>query len=129
VRSILPGMTDFPITELLDDATCVVWLEQHLHPTGLACPRCQSTDRRLFRRYEHFPAYRCRICQRTYTILTSNVFAKTRQSPPIISCCCARLPKVKVPHSSLVNSALVANASVNCVSRSKPIFTIRSLAN
>jgi transposase-like protein len=77
-------MIDFPITELLDDATCVAWLEQHLHPTGLACPRCQSTDRRLFRRHEHFPTYRFRNCQRTYTILTGSLFEKTRQSPATI---------------------------------------------
>ena len=77
-------MIDFPITELLDDATCVTWLGQQLHPTGLACPRCQSTDRRLFRRHEYFPTYRCRKCQRTYTILTGSVFEKTRQRPATI---------------------------------------------
>jgi transposase-like protein len=74
-------MIDFPITELLDDAVCVAWLEQHLR---LVCPRCQSTERRLFRRHDHFPTYRCRECQRTYTILTGTVFAKTRQSPATI---------------------------------------------
>ena len=77
-------MIDFPITELLDDATCVVWLEQHLHPTGVTCPRCHSTDRRLFRRHDYFPTYRCRHCQRTYTILTGSVFEKTRQRPATI---------------------------------------------
>jgi transposase-like protein len=77
-------MIDFPITELLDDAVSVAWLEQHLHPTGLVCPRCQSTQRRLFRRHDHFPTYRCRTCQRTYTILTGSVFEKTRQRPATI---------------------------------------------
>jgi transposase-like protein len=77
-------MIDFPITELLDDATCVVWLEQYLHPTGLVCPRCHSTNRRLFRHHAFFPTYRCRTCQRTYTILTQTVFAKTRQRPSTI---------------------------------------------
>ena len=84
MHGILPNMIDFPITELLDDATCVAWLEQHLHPTGLACPRCHSTDRRLFRKYPFFPTYRCPRCQRTYTILTGTVFVKTRQSPATI---------------------------------------------
>jgi transposase-like protein len=74
-------MIDFPITELLDVETCVTWLEQHLHPTGLVCPRCQGTDRRLFRKHSFFPTYRCRACQRTYTILTGSVFEKTRQRP------------------------------------------------
>jgi transposase-like protein len=77
-------MIDFPITELLDDVACVAWLEQHLHPTGLVCPRCQSSERRLFRRHDYFPTYRCRTCQRTYTILTTSVFEKTRQRPATI---------------------------------------------
>ena len=84
MHGILPGMIDFPITELLDDGVCVAWLEQFLHPTGLVCPRCQSTQRRLFRHHNHFPTYRCRQCQRTYTILTGTVFAKTRQQPATI---------------------------------------------
>jgi transposase-like protein len=84
VHGILPGMIDFPITELLDEASCVAWLEQYLHPTGLTCPRCHSTDRRLFRRHSYFPTYRCRACQRTYTILTGSVFEKTRQRPATI---------------------------------------------
>src|SRR6266487_1575425 len=62
----------------------VTWLEQHLHPTGLLCPRCQSSERRLFRQHLFFPTYRCRLCQRTYTILIGSVFAKTRQPPATI---------------------------------------------
>jgi len=77
-------MIDFPLTDLLDDAACAVWLEDYLHPTGLVCPRCHSTDRRLFRPHAFFPTYRCRECQRTYTILTDTVFAKTRQRPATI---------------------------------------------
>jgi transposase-like protein len=77
-------MIDFPMTDSLDDAACVTWLEQHLHPTGLLCPRCQSSERRLFRQHPFFPTYRCRLCQRTYTILTSSMFAKTRQPPATI---------------------------------------------
>ena len=84
MHGILPCMIDFPLTDLLDDTACVAWLEQHLHPTGLVCPRCQSTNRRLFRRHHHFPTYRCRDCQRTYTILTGTMFAKTRQRPATI---------------------------------------------
>jgi transposase-like protein len=84
VHGILPGMIDFPMTDLLDDAACGVWLEQYLHPTGLVFPRCQSADRRLFRRHTYFPTYRCRMCQRTYTMLTDTVFEKTRQRPATI---------------------------------------------
>lgn len=74
-------MIDFPITELLDDSVSLMWLEQHLHPGGLHCPRCGNTARRLFRAQGHFPAYRCRACEAYYTLLTETVFAKTRQRP------------------------------------------------
>jgi transposase-like protein len=74
-------MIDFPITELLDDSICLIWLERHLHPDGLRCPHCKSTVRRLFRHQGYFPAYRCRGCNGYYTLLTGTVFAKTRQRP------------------------------------------------
>jgi transposase-like protein len=73
-------MIDFPITDLLDDAECLVWLERHLHPHGFVCPHCSSSDRRLFRR-QRIPAYRCRACDGYYTIVTGTVFEKTRQRP------------------------------------------------
>jgi transposase-like protein len=74
-------MIDFSITDLLDDSSCMPWLERHLHPDGLKCPRCASTARRLFRTQGHFPAYRCRSCEGYYTLLTGTVFEKTRQRP------------------------------------------------
>jgi transposase-like protein len=74
-------MIDFPITELLDASICMIWLERHLHPDGFVCPHCGSTNRRLFRQQKHFPAYRCRDCDRYYTLLTGTAFEKTRQPP------------------------------------------------
>ena len=74
-------MIDFPIDELLDDCTCRLWLERHLHPDGLQCPHCRGTERRLFREQGYFPAYRCRACHGYYTLLTGTVFEKTRQRP------------------------------------------------
>jgi transposase-like protein len=74
-------MIDFPIDELLDEAACLQWLEQHLHPEGLRCPRCRASERRLFRPEATFPAYRCQQCDRYYTMLSGTVFAKTRQTP------------------------------------------------
>jgi transposase-like protein len=74
-------MIDFPMTGLLDDSICTIWLERHLHPDGLRCPHCRSPERRLFRAQGHFPAYRCRACDGYYTLLTGTVFAKTRQRP------------------------------------------------
>jgi transposase-like protein len=77
-------MIDFPITELMDDAACLVWLERHLHPSGFVCPHCRSSNRRLFRATQAFPAYRCRNCNGYYTILTDTAFEKTRQRPATI---------------------------------------------
>ena len=74
-------MIDFPITELLDASICMIWLERHLHPDGFVCPHCGSTNRRLFRQQKHFPTYRCRDCDRYYTLLTGTAFEKTRQPP------------------------------------------------
>lgn len=73
-------MIDFPITDLLGDAECLAWIERYLHPQGLVCPKCGSSDRRLFR-CQSVPAYRCRACHAYYTILSGTVFAKTRQRP------------------------------------------------
>lgn len=74
-------MIDFPIAEMLDDSICMLWLERHLHPDGVKCPHCGSTEGRLFRRQRYFPAYRCRACDGYYTLLTGTVFEKTRQRP------------------------------------------------
>src|SRR5690242_3870374 len=73
-------MIDFPITDLMDNAACVAWLEAHLHPDGFVCPHCGSCERRLFRQQGSFPAYRCRECDGYYTLLTGTAFAKTRQT-------------------------------------------------
>jgi transposase-like protein len=74
-------MIDFPIDDLLDPDACLAWLEQHLHPEGLRCPRCAAPERRPARRAAAFPGYRCRQCDRFYTLLTGTVFAKTHQPP------------------------------------------------
>jgi transposase-like protein len=74
-------MIDFPVTQLLDESICLIWLECHLHPEGFVCPHCGSSNRRLFREQRHFPAYRCRECDGYYTLLTGTVFEKTRQRP------------------------------------------------
>ncbi len=74
-------MIDFPIDDLMNEAGCLAWLERHLHPEGLRCPRCGASERRPFRPQATFPAYRCKQCDRYYTILTGTVFAKTHQPP------------------------------------------------
>lgn len=75
-------MIDFPIDDLMNEAACLAWLERHLHPQGLRCPRCGASERRPFRPAATFPAYRCQQCDRYYTVLTGTVFAKTHQPPP-----------------------------------------------
>ena len=74
-------MLDFPIGELLDETACLAWLEKHLHPDGLKCPRCGATQRRLAKQEGHFPAYRCQACDRYHTLLSGTVLQKTRQKP------------------------------------------------
>jgi transposase-like protein len=76
-------MIDFPITELMDDAECLAWLERYLHPDGFVCPHCGSSERRLFRP-QRVPAYRCRACNGYYTLLTDTVFEKTRLRPATV---------------------------------------------
>src|SRR6476659_1985833 len=74
-------MLDFPIDDLLDNDACLKWLERHLHPEGMRCPCCGASERRSARRAAAFPAYRCKQCDRFYTVVTGTNFAKTRQTP------------------------------------------------
>jgi transposase-like protein len=74
-------MIDFPIDELLDEEECARWLEKYLHPTGLQCPRCAGTEKRIAQRNGYWTAYRCKACDRYYSLLTRTVFEKTRQPP------------------------------------------------
>jgi transposase-like protein len=74
-------MIDFPIDELLDEEECAQWLEKHLHPAGLKCPRCGDVEKRIAQRTGYWIAYRCKACDRYYSMLTDTVFEKTRQPP------------------------------------------------
>ncbi len=74
-------MIDFPISDLLVNEACTAWLEKQLHPNGLSCPHCQSSQSRVARQRGHFTGYRCKDCDRYYTLLSGTIFAKTRQPP------------------------------------------------
>ena len=78
-------MIDWPLADLIDDERALAWFEEHLHPQGFACPYCHSPRRwRVARppeRRAHFPGYRCGACGRYYTLLTTTVFAGTKQRP------------------------------------------------
>lgn len=71
-------MIDFPLDELLDEQASVDWLGHYLHPEGLKCPRCGSSQRRVARRLGAL-TYRCKACDRYHSILTGTAFEKTRQ--------------------------------------------------
>jgi transposase-like protein len=77
-------MIDFPIAALFDDSLCLLWLERHLHPAGFVCPHCGSADRRLFRHQGHDDAYRCRVCDGYYTLLSGTVFEGSRKRPAVL---------------------------------------------
>ena len=73
------GMIEFPIQELMSEEACMDYLQEALHPQGLVCPGCQSSRRRIARQNAHYEAYRCRDCDKYYTLYTQTVLAKTRQ--------------------------------------------------
>lgn len=77
-------MIDFPIADLFDDSLSLLWLERHLHPKGFVCPHCGSADRRLFRHQGHYDAYRCRVCDGYYTLLSGTVFEGSRKRPAVL---------------------------------------------
>lgn len=76
---------EFPITDLLNQEECVVWLTEHLHPDGLCCPDCASpvSDARVFRHTirSQLTVWRCRLCQRSYNLYTGTVFASHHLNP------------------------------------------------
>jgi len=78
---ILEALIGLPKSDLLSNNECVRWLESFLHPEGLVCPHCRSAKRRLFHKRDYFPGYRCLECAGYYTLLSSSVFEKTRQTP------------------------------------------------
>ncbi len=74
-------MIDFPITEMLDEGLCLIWLERQFHPDGMKCPHCGANERRIARQNVHYPSYRCLQCDRYYSLFTGTIFQKTRQAP------------------------------------------------
>ena len=71
---------DFPLVDLLDERACQQWLERHLHPKGLSCPRCGAARPRPVKRSTPTPGWRCLACDRFYTPFTGTVFERTHQS-------------------------------------------------
>ena len=77
-------MIDFSIGALMDEAARLQWMERHLYPASLCCPRCGSWSYRLFRPTHAFPGYRCHDCDGAFTILTGTAVEKNRQKPSTV---------------------------------------------
>jgi len=76
---------DFPLLDTCDDELGEIWLRKHFHPQGLRCPKCDARVKqaRVFgqTRRSHVTRYRCRGCQRVYTVYTGTVFANKQLRP------------------------------------------------
>lgn len=68
--------------EWLDRTRCLDTLHSVMHPQGLRCPDCGSTNRMLYGVLgDGVPRYRCRDCGRTYTVLSGTIFHGCRFGP------------------------------------------------
>lgn len=74
---------DFPILELMDNASCYQFLVDTLHPDGLHCPTCRRNDA-LSVHDRHRPPvfdYRCRHCGVVFNAYTGTPLQKTHRPP------------------------------------------------
>lgn len=76
---------EFPITELLDQASSLDWLSRHFHPAGMTCPSCGQpvSAARAFRATEcsQLTTYRCAGCETVYNLYTGTVFQGRHLTP------------------------------------------------
>jgi len=76
---------EFPITHLLDRASCTQWIMEHFHPHGFCCPKCSAgvEQARIFRttRRSQLTVYRCRLCEQTYNLYSGTVFEQHHLTP------------------------------------------------
>jgi transposase-like protein len=72
------GNMDFPITDLMDRAACLEWLEAYFHPKGLKCPHCQAdfAQAHWFRdtKRSQLDVYRCQVCKGIYNLYSGTIF-------------------------------------------------------
>ena len=63
---------DFPLTDLMDQDACYRKIVGLLHPGGLTCPVCRSSDRLRVHRRHRAPVldYRCTACGRVFNAFT-----------------------------------------------------------
>ena len=76
---------DFPISNLMDRAACLQWIEAYFHPEGLKCPHCQAPfeQARWFRKTQQsdLEVYRCQACQGIYNLYSGTVFEHRHLRP------------------------------------------------
>jgi transposase-like protein len=76
---------DFPLLEITDDALAEQWLHKYFHPNGLHCPGCNASveQARQFRQTcrSQVTNYRCRQCDKGYTVYAGTVFANKQLRP------------------------------------------------
>ena len=76
---------DFPILDLIDNASATEWLVNHFHPDGLKCPHCEASveEARSFRQTtaSHLTVYRCLVCDGVYNLYSSTVFQQKQFTP------------------------------------------------
>ncbi len=76
---------EFSITELLDEANCLDWLNHHFHPAGMRCPTCGRpvSEARPFRETacSRLVTYRCIGCETAYNLYTGTVLAGRHLTP------------------------------------------------
>jgi transposase-like protein len=66
----------------MDETACYVQLLEWLHPSGLRCPRCGTTDAWVHRCYrEPVLDYRCKGCGSVYNAFTGTSLKKIRRRP------------------------------------------------
>lgn len=75
----------FPITELLSREASLAWIEEHFHPDGLRCPKCQApqTEAYVFRQTKRseLTVYRCKHCLQVYNLYSRTIFEQRHLKP------------------------------------------------
>ena len=76
---------DFSLLEITDDSLAEQRLQKYFHPKGLQCPWCNARveQARWFRQTQrsHVTRYRCRHCDKGYTVYSGTVFASKQLRP------------------------------------------------
>lgn len=76
---------DFPLLDITDDALVEQWLQKFFHPNGLHCKGCHANleQARGFgqTRRSHVTQYRCRRCDKVFTVYAGTVFANKQLRP------------------------------------------------